>query len=98
MSPPNSRSLQYKQCCLEKHETARRTNDMAEAEHLKATQKEQDKLIRCIEKAFGLLSSQQYDSAIRFASKLITRYPNEDRLHDIISTSHLYAGECDAAI
>ncbi len=97
-SCPCGSGKKYKQCCLEKHETARRTNDMAEAERLKAKQKKQDKLIRCIEKAFGLLSSQQYDSAIRFASKLITRYPNEDRLHDIISTSHLYAGECDAAI
>lgn len=95
---PCGSGKKYKQCCLEKHETVRQTNHMAEAENLKAKQKEQDKLIKCIEKAFGLLSSQQYDPAIRFASKLITRYPNEDRLHDIIATCHLYAGDFEKAI
>jgi hypothetical protein len=95
---PCGSGKKYKQCCLQKHETARQTSDRAEAESLKARQKEQDKLLKCIEKAFGLLSSQQYDPAIRFASKLITRYPNEDRLHDIISISHLYAGDFEEAI
>jgi len=88
----------YKRCCLEKHEAARQANDTAEAENLKAKQKEQESLIKRIEKAFGFLGSRQYDEAIRFASKLITRYPNEDRLHDIVATGHLYAGDCAAAI
>jgi hypothetical protein len=79
---------------LEKHETAGHANDTT----LKAKQKEQENLIKRIEKAFGLLGSRQYAEAIRFASKLIERYPNEDRLHDIIATSHLYAGECRKAI
>jgi tetratricopeptide (TPR) repeat protein len=91
---PCGSGKKYKRCCLKKHEAAEHTNDTA----LKAKQKEQERLIKRIEKAFGLLGSGQYDEAIRFASKLIQQYPNEDRLHDIIATSHLYAGDCQKAI
>ena len=91
---PCGSGKKYKRCCLEKHEAAEHTNDTA----LKANQKEQEKLIKRIEKAFSLLGSRQYDEAIRFASKLIERYPNEDRLHDIAATSHLYAGNSRKAI
>ena len=91
---PCGSGKKYKLCCLKKHEAANHTNDT----DLKAKQKEQERLIRRIEKAFGLLGSRQYDEAIRFASKLIQQYPNEDRLHDIIATSHLYAGDCQKAI
>ena len=95
---PCGSGKKYKQCCLGKHETARQTKDLAETENLKEMQKEQEKLIKRIEKAFGLLGSQKYDEAIRFAAKLIKHYPNEDRLHDIVATSHLYAGDCEEAI
>jgi hypothetical protein len=91
---PCGSGKKYKRCCLKKHEAAEHTNDTA----LKAKQKEQERLIKRIEKAFGLLGSRQYDEAIHFASKLIERYPNEDRLHDIIATSHLYAGNSRQAI
>jgi hypothetical protein len=63
-----------------------------------AKKREQETLIDHIEKGFGLLASHQNAKAIRFASKLLNTYPNEDRLHDIVATSHLYAGECDKAI
>jgi hypothetical protein len=88
----------YKRCCLGKHEAARQAKDTTESQNLRAKEREQAQLIRRIEKAFGLLSSRQYAEAIRFASKLIKHYPNEDRLHDILTTSHLYAGDCRKAI
>jgi hypothetical protein len=91
---PCGSGKKYKRCCLEKHEASRHANDTA----LKAKQKEQERLIKYIEKAFGLLASRKYDEAIRFASKVIERYPNEDRLHDIVATSHLYVGNCRKAI
>ena len=91
---PCGSGKKYKHCCLGKHEAARQIEDMA----LKAKQKEQKKLIKRIEKAFSFLDSQRYVEAIRFASELIRRYPNEDRLHDIVATCHLYAGDCEEAI
>jgi len=95
---PCGSGKKYKQCCLGKHEAARQVKDPEQAENLRAKERDQEQLIKRIEKAFGLLSSRQYAEAIGFASKLIKRYPNEDRLHDIVATSHLYAGECEEAI
>ncbi len=95
---PCGSGKKYKHCCLEKHEAARKVKDTQQEENLRAKEKEQEQLIKQIEKAFGLLSSRQYAEAIRFALNLISNYPDEDRLHDIVATSHLYAGECEEAI
>jgi len=88
----------YKHCCLQKHEAARQAKDPEQAENLRAKEKEQEQLIKHLEKAFGLLSSRKYAEAIRLALNLISNYPNEDRLHDIVAICHLYAGECEEAI
>jgi len=95
---PCGSGKKYKHCCLGKHEAAMRTKDTEQTENLQANDKEQGQLIQRIEKAFALLGSQQYPEAIRFALKLTKLYPNEDRLHDIVATSHLYSGECEEAI
>ena len=95
---PCGSGKKYKHCCLGNHETARRAKDAQQAEILRANEKEQAQLVRRIEKAFTLLRARQYAAAIRFALQLIALYPNEDRLHDIVATSHLYAGACEEAI
>ena len=95
---PCGSGKKYKHCCLEKHEAVRRTQISNETQNVRENRKEQDKLIKGIEKAFGMLGSGQYTEAIRFASKLLNQYPNEDRLHDIIGTSHLYGGDYEKAI
>ena len=95
---PCGSGKKYKHCCLGKHETKRRAKDTEQIADLPANDKEQEQLVQRIEKAFTLLGSQQYSEAIRFASKLTKLYPNEDRLHDIVATSHLYSGECEQAI
>jgi tetratricopeptide (TPR) repeat protein len=93
---PCGSGKKYKHCCLGKHDAAMQAKDTDQAEYLRA--KEQEQLVQRIEKAFTLLDSQQYSEAIRFALKLTKLYPNEDRLHDIVATSHLYSGECEEAI
>jgi len=95
---PCGSGKKYKHCCLGKHEAAMHTKDTEQAENLRTNEKEQNQLVQRIEKAFTLLGSQQYSEAIRFALKLTKLYPNEDRLHDIVATSHLYSGECEEAI
>ena len=95
---PCGSGKKYKHCCLEKHEAARKVKDTQQEENLRAKEREQEQLIRQIEKAFGLLSSRKYAEAIRFALNLISNYPDEDRLHDIVATTHLYTGECEEAI
>ncbi len=102
---PCGSGKKYKHCCLKRHEALRRLGagsspgtESDDAERLEKTQKEQQALIRLIQQAFEYLASRQYAKAISFASEQLSKYPNEDRLHDIVATSHLYAGDCDAAI
>ena len=95
---PCSSGKKYKHCCLSKHDTAEQAKNMTQTKHLKGKERAQEKLVKQIEKAFGLLGSGKYNQAIHLASKLIKVYPNEDRLHDIAATSYLYAGECEKAI
>jgi len=95
---PCGSGKKYKHCCLGKHEAAMQAKDTEQADNLRANEKEQKQLVQRIEKAFKLMGSQRYSEAIRFALKLTKLYPNEDRLHDIVATSHLYSGECEEAI
>ena len=95
---PCGSGKKYKHCCLGKCEASGQNNNTTEVENRKAKEKEQDKLIKRIEKAFHLLGSRKYAEAIHFASSLIRQYPDEDRLHDIVATSYLYAGDCQKAI
>ena len=95
---PCGSGKKYKHCCLNAHKATGQVKNADQAENIQARQQEQARLVTHIEKAFHLLGSNQYDEAIRFALKLIKRYPNEDRLHDIVATSHLYAGKCEEAI
>ena len=95
---PCGSGKKYKRCCLKQHEEARLAQGGEEVAKLEAKEREQNKLIDEIDEAFGLLARQQYQEAIRYASKLLRSYPNEDRLHDIVATSRMLAGDCDEAI
>ncbi|MBW1695189.1 MAG: SEC-C domain-containing protein [Deltaproteobacteria bacterium] len=95
---PCGSGKKYKHCCIEKHEAAKQSSDSSEVKQIKAREKEQKQLIDGIDKAFGLLASGLYHEAIRSASKLLKRYPNEDRLHDIVASSYMYAKESEKAI
>ena len=95
---PCGSGKKYKHCCLGHEPTAGQTQDKAAAENQRVRAKEQNQLIQQIEKAFGLLSAGQYAQALDRAAKLLERYPNEDRLHDIAATGHLYTKRFEAAI
>ena len=95
---PCGSGKKYKNCCLDVHAKNKRSVKAAEAKDPADREKEQKKLIDHIEEAFGMFAAGKYADAIQRSSKLIRRYPNEDRLHDIVASSHLYAGECDKAI
>jgi hypothetical protein len=95
---PCGSGKKYKHCCLSKHEAADQTKNMVQENNFKKKESAQEKLVKQIEKAFGLLGSGKHNQSIQLALKLIKVYPNEDRLHDIVATSHLYAGECEKAI
>jgi hypothetical protein len=95
---PCGSGKKYKHCCLDRQTVAGHAAPTGKAETRPARKAEQSRLIKRIEKAFGLLHSGRHTEAIDQASTLILRYPNEDRLHDILATGHLYAGQFKAAI
>jgi hypothetical protein len=95
---PCGSGKQYKHCCLSDHEAIRRTKNKEGTGNRQVRQKEQDRLIHKIEKTFALLGTGRCPEACKQASNLLIDYPNEDRLHDILATAHLYLKSFDAAI
>jgi hypothetical protein len=95
---PCGSGKKYKHCCLNDHEAIRRTTNEGGAGNGQVRQTEQDRLVHKIEETFALLGSSRFTEADKQASKLIVDYPNEDRLHDIRVTAHLYLKSFDEAI
>jgi hypothetical protein len=95
---PCGSGKKYKHCCLNRHKDAMQADNAAGAEDHQARKAEQERLIKHIEETFALLGSGEYAEAFKRASRLIKKYSNEDRLHDILATGHLYVKEFDAAI
>ena len=59
---------------------------------------DQMRLIKHIQETFALIESGRYAEVFERASRLIKKYPNEDRLHDTLVTGHVYVKEFDKAI
>jgi tetratricopeptide (TPR) repeat protein len=95
---PCGSGKKYKRCCMEKHEQARRNAPHEQLDDSEQRHREQERLVDRIEKAFGLYAAGKNEKAIESASKLLKKYPNEDRLHDIIATSRQAAGDFDEAV
>lgn len=94
---PCGSGKKYKHCCMDADLQAARQAGPDPEKPSAQRQQEQEHLARDIDKTFALIRSAHYKEAIAAASKLMGRYPNEDRLHDIVATAHLYAGNFDAA-
>lgn len=95
---PCGSGKKYKYCCLNSHQAAIADDNAAGAADLRMREAEQERLIKHIEETFALIESGRYTEVFERASRLIKKYPNEDRLHDILVTGHLYLKEFDAAI
>jgi len=95
---PCGSGKKYKYCCLHSHKTAIPDDNAAGASDPRRSEAEQARLIKHIEETFALIGSGRYTELFERASGLIKIYPNEDRLHDILVTGHIYVEEFDAAI
>lgn len=95
---PCGSGKKYKHCCLNRRQPTAPTKEKTGDAGAKAITAEQKRLIRNISETFSLLGSGRCAEAIKRASRLIEIYPNEDRLHDILATGHVYLKAFDAAI
>jgi len=95
---PCGSGKKYKYCCLNSHKAAIPDDNVADESGHRRREAKQKRLIGHIEEIFALLRSGRYTELFKRASGLIKKYPNEDRLHDILATGHIYVKEFDAAI
>jgi hypothetical protein len=99
---PCGSGKKYKHCCLNRHEPRHESAGQAKQPATRtappAKKAKQEQLIAQIEKTFDQLRAGRYGEAIDRASLLLDRYPDEDRLHDILATARLHAGQFDQAI
>jgi hypothetical protein len=99
---PCGSGKKYKHCCLNRHEPRHGSAGQAKQSRTGTAQPaknaEQKKLIAQIEKTFDQLRTGRYGEAIDRAATLLARYPDEDRLHDILATAKLHAGQFDQAL
>lgn len=95
---PCGSGKKYKRCCLGKHEEADLAVGAEEVAAARQKEKEEQRLLSSIEQTFNLFAGERYDEAIQAASRLLETYPDEDRLHDILASSHMHGGDSDEAV
>jgi tetratricopeptide (TPR) repeat protein len=93
---PCGSGKKYKKCCLRKHEKIkelfRGSVDFQEPEA------EEEGPPEYVIKGFDLLAANNYKEAIRYADDLLLTYPEDDRIHDTLTTASLATNLYDEAI
>jgi tetratricopeptide (TPR) repeat protein len=93
---PCGSGKKYKKCCLRKHEKIkdllRGSVDFQEPEA------EEEGPPEYVVKGFDLLAANNYQEAISYASNLLSTYPEDDRIHDTLTTAYLATSQHDEAI
>jgi tetratricopeptide (TPR) repeat protein len=92
---PCGSGKKYKKCCLRQHEKIkdllRSSVDFEEPEGQEEGPPEY------VVKGFDLLAASDYEEAISYASNLLSTYPEDDRIHDTLTTAYLATSQYDEA-
>lgn len=94
---PCGSGKKFKKCCLPHHEEITRKMPKNRLKEMEDCSRQQEKLDKEIGRGFDLLHAQDYEKARRMAEKLLETYPEDDRLHDILVSSHLASGRYEDA-
>ena len=93
---PCGSGKKYKKCCLRKHE---KIKDLLRGSvEFQEPEPEEEGPPEYVVKGFDLLAANNYEEAIRYASDLISTYPEDDRIHDTLATAYLSTRQHDEAI
>ncbi|SFM40583.1 HEAT repeat-containing protein [Thermodesulforhabdus norvegica] len=95
---PCGSGKKYKKCCMPLHEEIRKT--LPRDRWLKQEEKARKKkfLEKEVQRGFDLLLSMDFGKAERLATKLLTEFPEDDRLHDILMTVFMVRQRYDDAL
>jgi hypothetical protein len=94
---PCGSGKKFKKCCLPKQEEARKDLSQNQLRELEERTKARQKLEEDIKRGFDLLFMGDFSKTQASARRLLSSYPEDDRLHDILVTSFLATGEYDNA-
>lgn len=93
---PCGSGKKYKKCCLRKHE---KIKDLLRGSvEFQEPEAEEEGPPEYVVKGFDLLAANNYQEAISYASDLISTYPEDDRIHDTLSTAYLTTSQNEEAI
>ncbi len=95
---PCGSGRKYKKCCLQKNEEmvgAMNPEEIRSGAHQKEEKEQKEKRIR---EGYSLLTRGDHRQAQAFARRWLGRYPEDDRLYDILTTSDIYLGDWEEAI
>ena len=93
---PCGSGKKYKKCCLRKHE---KIKDLLRGSvEFQEPEAEEEGPPEYVVKGFDLLATNNYGEAINYASNLLSAYPEDDRIHDTLTTAYLANSEHEKAI
>ncbi len=94
---PCGSGKKYKKCCLATHEEIRKTMPNDDVLRQEQRAREKKRLEEDIQRGFSLLVERNFEKAQRVAQRLLSSYPQDDRLHDMLVTASLALGDYDQA-
>ena len=94
---PCGSGKKYKKCCMPLHEEIRKTIPRDDLLRREQQAREKKRLEQEIQRGFDLLFHEDFSKAVKHAENLLERYPEDDRLHDILFTACIALGDYDRA-
>lgn len=94
---PCGSGKKYKKCCMVHHEEARKALPKDELQKLEERIHQREKLQEDVNKGFQAIMEEAYGKARKLAEQLLEKFPEDDRLHDIVVSACLGQGEYDEA-
>lgn len=94
---PCGSGKKYKKCCLPRHEEVRKLIPLEEVLRMDEKNKRRESLEKDIRKGFDLLFSKEYGKARKLAMNLLSEFPEDDRVHDILVNVCMATGDYEEA-
>ena len=94
---PCGSGKKFKKCCLTAYQEARQTLPPDALQEAEEHTRRKEKIQKEVQRGFDLLFSREYEQARRLAERTLESYPDDDRLHDILSMSSIALGDYDRA-
>jgi len=94
---PCGSGKKFKKCCLSSFQEARQVLPPDALQEAEEMNRRKERIEKEVHKGFDFLFSRDFDQARRLAERTLESYPDDDRLHDILSMASLALQDYDRA-